>query len=450
MSNTVNAFNMNGTNKDNDDEATMPVSPFAVEESLTRMINDLKEDNDMGKKIRSVLASDMTTKAGQERLLQLAIENKWLKQGMESTVKVASEDGILGFLIFRESFSEALNFFWCSVEGNHRLIATLCVLFNCIPAYDMDFVKAEKGDDHYCDGSILGIESDDPFANVRAGKIEGEIRSHFGLKIRVNIMGSKKQATKEAPADLLVKICLLRLSRMISDEKHGSSSSTVGKILTEIAQMWIPRKDTVVKKTDGTFQVEGNEIKEDSKREKLKDCPYNSNRVLQDYLKNPSIDGAPLHRLLSSVTFKEKGTDKTINVLSASFTANTAILHGNDKSVRKSLCELIGICVAREFGIDENKTLALLYGNEFFANRIDPKTHLKDEQKEILGGTTLPSVCDYTSSESNKCLVALFITEWILAANLTNDTDVIRDALIMLNREMTERGEERVIEVLGE
>lgn len=449
MTNTVNAFNMNGTNKDNDDEATMPVSPFAVDDSLTRMINDLKEDNDMGKKIRSVFASDMTTRAGQEALLQLAIENKWLKKGMESTVKVASEDGIVGFLKFRESFSEALNFFNCSIEGNHRLIATLCVLFNCIPSYEMDFVKAEKGDAQYCHGSVLGIESDDPFANVHAGKIEGAIRSHFGLKIRVNIMGSKKQATKEAPASLLVSVCLLRLSTKISQEKHGSSSSNVGKIFTEIAHLWMPGKNAAIRRTDGTFYIDGEKIEETSKRNTLEDCPYHSNPVLKAFVEDPSINGGPIHRLLTSVAFKEMVTNQTINVGEANFNMNTAVIGKADKSVRKSMLELIGICVARAFGINEEKTMALLFCNDFFANRIDPKAELDDEQKANLGGTTLPKLFDYTSIESNKYIVALFIAEWILAAILANDTNVLQDALIKLSREMTNHGEDRVTEILG-
>ena len=95
----------------------MSVSPFAVNEAVTNIIEALRKASIESTEIKEALTADVTTVNGQKKLLRIARKKGWFEKGKGDRVQVADRDGVDGMLKFRDAFSSALSFFWASVEG---------------------------------------------------------------------------------------------------------------------------------------------------------------------------------------------------------------------------------------------------------------------------------------------------------------------------------------------
>eukprot|EP00986_Skeletonema_menzelii_P009208 scaffold4139_cov72-Skeletonema_menzelii.AAC.3 len=446
-SETVSAFNT--TLSGVDTTGKMNVSPFAVNEAVTKLTTDLKEETKSGNEIRDALKADVTTVHGQRKLLQVARENNWFEKDKEDSVIVAERDGIEGFLKFRDTFSEALSFFWCSIEGNHRIIAALCALFKCIPKHNSPIRKAEETDEHFFSGQHSGIEADDPLKELHTGEVKGLV-THFRTIITVDLLGSKLQATENSTAQTLENDILLSISKMIATEKHGSSYSTLATNYILVANRLTPDKDMPAQTTNGMFYCNGSKIEEKAKKDikDPKDGAFQDNQVLNNYLRDSSVLGSALQALLENIHFTEEGTNKRI-CIPARMSVNTAIQDTETKSLKTSMAEIIGTALAEGMKIGKDEREALLFAKKYYDNSIQPQIDLNDSLAAKLG-VDLPELFDPHNEKSVDLSVLHFITEWIVAANMNVDLELLQKALDKLSRELSNMGEKEVKDCLGE
>ena len=445
LSETVSAFEtaLNGVNK----SGKMSVSPFAVNEAVTNFIATIRKASIESTEIKEALKADVTTVNGQKTLLRIARKNGWFKKGEEDRVQAADRDGVDGMLIFRDAFSSALSFFWASVEGNHRVITGASALFKCKPRHDSPIKIARRGEDHFLTGQDIGVESVDPLEELHAGSTS--LVTHFQTPIYVDVLGSKLQATELATAKTLERQLLLSISKTIADEKHASSQATLAIRYSQVAIRFSPDKNKIAQKSDGSFYCDGEEIEEKSNKDILdpKDGAFQSNNILNDYVNDSSPFGEPLKRVLSTLHFKEEDTDARID-LPAWMNANTAMLNAEAKSVKRAMSELIGTANATVMSFSEREKRALLLCNKFYGNTNKPMVKLNEKLAEELG-LDLPELFDPDSEKSIDLTVLHFITEWMIAANMNNNLDLLQQALDSLSRELSNMGEKVVKECLG-
>ena len=435
---------LNGVNK----TGKMSVSPFAVNEAVTTFIATLLEASIESAEIKEALTADVTTVNGQTKLLQIARKNGWFKEGKGDSVKAADRDGVDGMLQFRNAFSSALSFFWASVEGNHRIIVTSAALLKCKPRHDSPMKRARREEDHFLTGQDIGVESDDPLEELHAG--DTSLVTDFQTRIHVDVLGSKLQATELATAKTLERLLLLFISKTIADEKHASSQATIAAGFSEVVTKFTPDKDKTAQKSDGSFYCDGEEIKEKSNKHILnpKDGAFQSNEVLNNYVTDSSAFGGPLNRVLSTIHLNEEETDARI-ALPARMNANTAIQNAEAKSVKRAMSELIGTAIATVMSFSEREKQALLLSNKFYDNTNKPGVQLNKKLAEKLG-LDLPELFEPDSEKSIDLSVVHFITEWMVAANMNNDLELLRNALDKLSRDLSNMGEKEVKECLGE
>ena len=416
---------------------------------MTNLITNLAKDNNQGRKIKEALQADVTTVQGQQLLFDVAKTNNWFEDGKEKSVVIAEEDGVEGFIEFRETFSNALSFFWASIEGNHRLIAALCALLKCIPKHSSPICPAKRDDDHFFSSECSGLHCDDALADLHNGKLD-DLVTTFSTQLYVELLGSKKNATKKSPAKMLEEKIFLEYSKVIARDKHDSSKSTVSSGVIRIAEAFMPKQNETARPTDGTMYFSGEKIKV-TPRKGIKDpqqSSYKKNAALASYLDDPSVDKKPFRDLLENITFAEKDTNEEIK-LPPGLSPQTAILNTTANSVKATMAELIGTSIAKTMGMGEIKRLALLLARGFYDNPTEPKIKLSETLEDKLG-LTLPPLYDPSDRTSVDLTVLHFFVEWIVAANMSEDSGLIFNALDKICREMTEFGEDVVKQSLSE
>jgi hypothetical protein len=423
------------------------VSPFVVDDRIQSLIENLAKDTTIGKRIKEAFAADLLTSDGQRLFLDVAKENKWLQEGKEDDVIVSEVDGVRGFMIFRDTFSKALSFFYCSVEGNHRIIAAICALLKCKPNSCGPIKAANPGDNHHFSGDYAGIDSDDPL--VEEFDLEdGESCSTFNTVLQVDLLGSKKQATPDWPAELLLEKIQRRLSEIVAETKRNSSYRTTAAAITPLVGPLMPEKNVSAKSSDGSFYMNGIKI-EEGKKTKKEDSAFYFNDVLSGFVHNPSAIGKHLQGLLSDITFKETGTDNHMRINDTRLSIDNAIISQDNKTLRRSITEIIGTALASVLEVDEAKRRALLFVDNYYGNSaVRPRIDMTKAQKEMLG-VYFPGLFKYSSEESKILTLNIFITEWFIAANVNNAKDLLTKAINQMNTDMASFGESNVKESLG-
>lgn len=423
------------------------VSPFVVDDRIQSLIENLAKDTTIGKRIKEAFAADLLTSDGQRLFLDVAKENKWLQEGKEDDVIVSEVDGVRGFMIFRDTFSKALSFFYCSVEGNHRIIAAICALLKCKPNSCGPIKAANPGDNHHFSGDYAGIDSDDPL--VEEFDLEdGESCSTFNTVLQVDLLGSKKQATPDWPAELLLEKIQRRLSEIVAETKRNSSYRTTAAAITPLVGPLMPEKNVSAKSSDGSFYMNGIKI-EEGKKTKKEDSAFYFNDVLSGFVHNPSAIGKHLQGLLSDITFKETGTDNHMRINDTRLSIDNAIISQDNKTLRRSITEIIGTALASVLEVDEAKRRALLFVDNYYGNSaVRPRIDMTNAQKEMLG-VYFPGLFKYSSEESKILTLNIFITEWFIAANVNNAKDLLTRAINQMNTDMASFGESNVKESLG-
>lgn len=427
----------------------MKVSPFSVNEAVLKLITNLAENTSQGKKIKKALQADVTTVKGQELLFEVAKTNNWFDDGKEESVIIAEEDGVEGFVTFRDTFSNAISFFWASIEGNHRLIAALCALLKCAPKHGSPICPATRSDEHFFSAKCSGINCDDVLADLHNGKVS-DLVTTFATTLHVELLGSKKNATKERPAKVLEQKIFLEYSKMIAGDKHDSSKSTVSSGIIRIAEAFMPAQNDKARPTDGTMYWNRKKIEVTPRMDitEPEQSSYVENPVLQRYVNEPSVDKEPFKDLVQTITFRDEDTNEDIK-FPPRLSQQTAILNTSANSVKATMTELIGTNVAKTMGMNEIKRLALLLATGFYDNSTEPKSSLSETLQEKMG-ITLPALYNPSDQTSIDLTVLHFFVEWILAANMSEDSDLIFKALDNICREMSVFGEDSVKKSLGE
>lgn len=283
--------------------------PFTPLKELQQLVLDLNSDDERDKdkktQIMDALTANITTVKGQKKLLRIARMYGWIDETKEK-VKVANEDGAVGFGEFHTAFTSALKFYVTAVEGNHRLLALLAALLRCIVERNSVFKPSNPGDDTFLTTSFIGTEENEngdedamekAFARLNSSDKQHKTTAILSHYLDVNITVAKKTATKSFNATHLSEMLLHQQSKRMGLRKTNATTANKYRNVSKHDGVLRDRDEDTEEDIDANSVLvyQGKEIKLDGVKarkkrtvEQFRDDPSNSLQPFVNYHSNPS------------------------------------------------------------------------------------------------------------------------------------------------------------------
>jgi len=426
-----------------------PFTPVAAAQELVRVVNENKEENH---KLKEVLMGDMTTVEGRTKLVRYAMEHGWFKESHADSVVVGTENNYKAFIEFRQTFSDALNFFMVSVEGNNRIIALTAGMLKTIISKNMTFTPKQQGMEGFLSKQSLGIDVLDDQSNDAMGSFFDGTSSNSATKpnteMRFQLIVAREQATVCNTAETLVRDLILPVSKKASDVKLKSSRPSIAsRGLYTMGYMYANankrsgENDSV---TRGFLYEDGTLIDQKRKKDRsdlsdLKDDALFGKDRFSRFTLNPAIGGEEFKDAMDAFHMIDQDGNKLPlfhdTCLDSLLGPKNLKTNESDTSLMSNHKRFLTFMLGKDvFEMNHDHLLTLLFSG-FVEDAILPKFDIPKKLSEVLKSKV--ESWQIGNEDGLKQALLSFMMDVIIAGNVLKKEKTVQNAFNKFALEMT-------------